>query len=154
MASKTSARRSFWTWGLQSDEPTEAQRRHHAGTLSERFGVEIVPPPIPRAKDLGLRSPRVSPPSSISEFCFTDNYERARHAYSNSDIHPAVFGHFPNPPDLVAHPRNDKDLEAVLEWCSAKGHTAIPFWGRLILRRRCHATRGPGRRGHHRHGPL
>jgi alkyldihydroxyacetonephosphate synthase len=71
----------------------------------------------------------VSIPASISEFCFTDNYERARHAYSNSDMHPAVFGDFPNPPDLVAHPRTDDELEAVLGWCSAKGYTAIPFGG-------------------------
>jgi alkyldihydroxyacetonephosphate synthase len=129
MASKTSPRRSFWTWGLESDEPTDAERRDHAVALSKRFGVEIVPPPIPRAEDLKLRPPRVSPPASISDFCFADNYERARHAYSNNDMHPAVFGDFPNPPDLVAHPRTDEELEAVLEWCSAKGHTAIPFGG-------------------------
>jgi alkyldihydroxyacetonephosphate synthase len=36
---------------------------------------------------------------------------------------------FPNPPDVVAHPRNEREVEAVLEWCSASGYAAIPFGG-------------------------
>jgi len=101
MATQASPRRSFWTWGLQSEEPSDAQRREHAAALSNRFGFEIVPPPIPRAEDLKLRPPRVWPSTSISDICLTDNYERASHSYSSNDQHPAVFGDFPNPPDLV-----------------------------------------------------
>ena len=122
-------KRSFWTWGLQADEPTDAQRATHAAELSARFGAEIVAPPIPGADDLKLREPRIRVPDSLADFCFTGNYERALHSYSADDRDPAVFGRFPNPPDVVAHPRTESELEQVLEWCDASGYVVIPFGG-------------------------
>ena len=129
MNTELKPKRSIWTWGLQSDEPTEAQRTAHAADLSQRFGVEIVAPPIPRAQDLDLRPPRIEVPTGFEDFCCTGNYERAVHSYSADDRHPAVFGHFPNPPDVVAHPRNEPEMERLLEWCDSNGHVAIPFGG-------------------------
>ena len=123
-------RRSFWTWGLQSEEPTDAERAQHAAQLSERFGTEIVAPPIPDAEDLDLRPPRISIPDAVAGFCFTDNYERALHSYSADDKEPsAILGHFPNPTDAVAHPRNETELERVLEWCDSEGNIVVPFGG-------------------------
>ena len=153
MASTTSQRRSFWTWGLESEEPTDAQRRQHAGELSRRFGVEVVAPPIPHAEDLELRAPRVKAPASIASFCRTDNYERALHSYSADDRGPAVLGIFPNPPDIVAHPATEEELEAVLDWCDSNSYIAIPFGGGSSI------VRGvPSRRqrcdSDHRHGPI
>ena len=129
MSVRPKRKRSFWTWGLQADEPTDAQRAAHAAELSARFGAEIVAPPIPRAEDLELRKPRLRVPDSLTSFCFTDNYERALHSYSADDRAPAVFGQFPNPPDVVAHPRNDSELERTLEWCDSNGYVVIPFGG-------------------------
>ena len=120
-------RRSIWMFGLESEEPTEEQRREHAKQLSERFGVTVELPPIPRVEDLHLRTPRIKPPDSIAEFCFMDSYERALH--SKSDMLLAVRGIFPNPPDVVAHPRTERELEAVLEWCSNNGYATIPYGG-------------------------
>ena len=123
-------KRSFWTWGLQADEPTDAQRANRAAELSARFGTEIIAPPIPNAADLALRPPRVEIPAALADFCFADNYERALHAYSADDREPsAVLGVFPNPPDAVAHPRTEDELERVLEWCDSRGYAAIPFGG-------------------------
>ncbi len=124
------SQRSFWTWGLRADEPSDAERASHAATLSERFGAEIVAPPIPGADELDLRPPRVSAPDSIAPFCRVDNYERALHSYSADDREPAAIeGRFPNPPDVVAHPRDETELERVLEWCDANGYVVIPFGG-------------------------
>ena len=39
MAASQPPRRSIWTWGLQSDEPTDAQRAEYAKRLSEELGV-------------------------------------------------------------------------------------------------------------------
>ena len=123
-------KRSFWTWGLQSEEPTDAERAKHAAQLSERFGSEVVAPPIPSAEDLELRPPRIRIPDDIAGFCFTDNYERALHSYSADDKEPsAINGDFPNPPDAVVHPRNEVDLERALEWCDSEGYVVIPFGG-------------------------
>ena len=129
MSGKQKPGRSIWTWGLQSEEPTDAERARHAAEMSKRFGVEIVAPPIPRVQELELRPPRIAVPAGFDEFCFTDNYERALHSYSADDRYPAVFGRFPNPPDVVAHPRTDSELERVLEWCDSKEYVAIPFGG-------------------------
>ena len=129
MSPKQKPRRSFWTWGLQADEPTDAQRAEHAAELSARFGAEIVAPPVPSADDLKLRKPRIRVPDSLADFCFTDNYERALHSYSADDRAPAVFAHFPNPPDVVAHPRTESELERTLEWCDSNGYVVIPFGG-------------------------
>ncbi len=115
---------------MQADEPTDAQRAAHAAELSARFGAEIVAPPIPRAEDLTMRPPRIRPPQSLAPFCFADSYERALHSYSADDREPAaVLGEFPNPPDVVAYPRDETELERVLEWCDASGHVVIPFGG-------------------------
>ena len=123
-------KRSFWTWGLQADEPTDAQRANRAAELSARFGTEIIAPPIPNAADLALRPPRVEIPAALADFCFADNYERALHSYSADDREPnAVLGVFPNPPDAVAHPRTEDEIERVLEWCDSRGYAAIPFGG-------------------------
>ena len=111
MTATPKPKRSFWTWGLQSNEPTDAQRAAHAAELSARFGAEIVAPQIPRADELKLRKPRIRVPDSLASFCFTDNYERALHSYSADDRAPAALGHFPNPPDVVAHPRDESELE-------------------------------------------
>jgi alkyldihydroxyacetonephosphate synthase len=38
-------------------------------------------------------------------------------------------GEFPHPPDLVAHPADEAEVEAVLSFCEDEGAAAIPFGG-------------------------
>jgi len=38
-------------------------------------------------------------------------------------------GEFENPPDLVAFPRSESEIEAVLSWAEAEGAAVIPFGG-------------------------
>lgn len=120
-------RRSIWINGLESEEPTPEQRQEQARRLSERIGEPVEVPPIPRAEDLQLRKPRITPPESLAEFCFTDNYERALH--TKGDRLQEIRGVFENPPDVVAHPRTEDELRAVLEWCSDNRCAAIPYGG-------------------------
>lgn len=126
-ALKAHPRQSIWMFGLEADEPSEQQRAEQAKQLAERWGVELELPPIPRPEDLELRIPRIKPPDSIAEFCLMDNYERALH--SKGDRLKEIRGQFDNPPDVVAHPRTEQELEAVLEWCSDNGYAAIPYGG-------------------------
>ncbi len=76
MAAKVLPRRSIWMFGLESEEPTEQERREFAKGLSESLGVEVELPAIPRVEDLQLRKPRIKPPQSLAYFCRMDNYER------------------------------------------------------------------------------
>ncbi len=124
-------RRSIWAWGMESDEPSEAERSEQARKLSERFGVSIELPPVPRLEDLTLRPSRISAPERLAEFCRSDDYERASHAYGRSypDRVRAFYREFPNPPDIVAHPRNEEEVAAVLEWCSGAGYAVVPYGG-------------------------
>ncbi|MEO8540221.1 MAG: FAD-binding oxidoreductase [bacterium] len=125
------ARRSFWAWGLESDEPTNEQRQETAARLSARYGREITAPPIPRVEDLSLRAPRATAPASLAAITTTDTYDRAWHSYGRSyrDTVRAIHGQFDNPPDVVAYPNTEADVVALLEWCGQANLTAIPYGG-------------------------
>ena len=120
-------RRSFWAWGLETDEPTDAQREETAARLSQRWGREISAPPLPKIEDIQLRPPRVSPPGPLAAICTTETHDRAAHSYGKSyrDTIRAVRGQFPNPPDVVAYPRTEAEVVAVMEWCDSGNIVAI-----------------------------
>ena len=82
-------------------------------------------------EDVDLPPPRLHPPASLEPICHTDPYERALHAYgrSYSDIVRAFRGRFDHPPDVVARPRDEAEVEAVLEWATTSGAAVIPFGG-------------------------
>ncbi|MDP7201694.1 MAG: FAD-binding oxidoreductase [Dehalococcoidia bacterium] len=124
-------RRSFWAWGMESDEPDMVQRRKVAADLSKQYGVSVEAAPSPTEAGLDLRKPRITPPASLAPFCSTDTHDRALHCYGRGfrDRVRAFDLHFPNPPDVVAHPRNEQEVEAVLEWCSGNRYAAIPYGG-------------------------
>ena len=78
-----------------------------------------------------LPPPRIAPPDSLAAIVTDDRYERVSHAYGKAyrDVVRAFRGRIDNPPDLVAHPRDEGDVGAVLEWCADAGVAAIPFGG-------------------------
>ena len=45
------------------------------------------------------------------------------------DVVRGFRGRIDNPPDLVARPRDEAEVEAVLAWCADEGAAAIPFGG-------------------------
>ena len=123
------ARRSFWAWGLESEEPSDAERAVRAAELSRRFGVPITAAPVPRLADAVLRPPRIRLPDGLSSICTTDPWERAFHSHGSNftDRTNAFNLHFPNPTDVVAHPANEGELSAVLDWCSSNEVKVVPF---------------------------
>lgn len=128
---KPTERRSFWTWGFLSDEPSEAERNHAAQQVSQRLGMSISPPVVPRIEEIEIREPRLRLPSTLSEFTTTDHAERVTHTYGghSTELLAAIRGHFPHPPDAVAHPRNEDELDKILDWCTANKVSAIPYGG-------------------------
>jgi alkyldihydroxyacetonephosphate synthase len=125
------ARRKFWGWGVEGAGPSPEQAAGVARTLSERFGVPLEAAPAPRIDEIALRAPRVRPPAALAALCSDDPAERAGHSYGKSyrDVVRAFRREFPNPPDLVALPRSEADVEALLEWCGEAGIAAIPYGG-------------------------
>ncbi len=124
-------RKSFWAWCLESEEPSNADRQALAAKLSARYGVAISPKPVPSLADATLRTPRIAIPDALARWCSTSTYDRARYAYGAhfSERVRAFNLDFPNPPDVVAHPRNGTEVEATLDWCNSNDYVAVPYGG-------------------------
>lgn len=132
VSTSRSRRRKFWGWGYEGDGYSAAETDELARLMSARLGVDgLRAEDPPRVSDLGLRPPRVSPPSALSALCTTDPHDRASHTYGKSqrDLVRAFRGEFPDPVDVVAYPRNEDDVVALLDWTSEEGIAAIPYGG-------------------------
>ncbi len=81
--------------------------------------------------ELRLAPPRVLAPRALAGICESDDHARASHALgkSYSDVVRGFRGRFDHPPDFVVRPREETDLERVLEWCSDERVAAIPYGG-------------------------
>jgi alkyldihydroxyacetonephosphate synthase len=121
-----------WGWGFADQQPGPRELRAAAAGVAEHlgFGVLDVEDPLP-LQDVRLASPRVSIPAALAGFCAEDVHARASHALGKS--YPEVVlgfrGRFQHPPDFVASPRSDAEIERVLEWCSARRVALIPYGG-------------------------
>jgi alkyldihydroxyacetonephosphate synthase len=125
-------RRRFWGWGYEGEGPTTAQQEKLAAGLSERFGLSglrIVPPPT--VEELDLPEPRIAPPGSLAPICSAAPEDRAGHTYGKSfrDVVRALQRDFATPPDVVAFPRDDGEVVALLDWCDTAHVAAIPYGG-------------------------
>ncbi len=132
LAAVTIRRRKHWGWGFEDQQPSPAEARASASALAAHLGMSLedVEQPVP-LDALELPPPRIAPPPSLSEICLDDVHARASHALGKSygDVVRGFRGRFEYPPDLVARPRGEADVERVLEWCSRERVAAIPFGG-------------------------
>jgi alkyldihydroxyacetonephosphate synthase len=125
-------RLKHWGWGYEDEQPSVAELRQTASFLAEHLGFGSPEPELPVPLEaLSLPSPRLRPPPALEPLCRQDAYERALHSYgrSYSDIVRAFRGRFDHPPDVVAHPRNEEELTAVMAWAVDSGAAVIPFGG-------------------------
>jgi len=125
-------RRKFWGWGYEGEGPTREHRDAIAAMLAARFGtgpLEITEPP--RLEELDLRTPRIPLPGSLGKICSKSTEDRAGHTYGKSfrDVVRAHRRDYSNPPDVVAYPRSESDVVALLDWCDSAGAVAIPYGG-------------------------
>jgi alkyldihydroxyacetonephosphate synthase len=128
----TERRRKFWGWGYEGEGPTAEQQEKIAALLAARFAIET--PAIqapPRIEEVALRPPRVTAPASLADICSAAPIDRAGHTYGKSfrDVVRAFARDFSNPPDLVAHPRDESDVVALLDWATSERIAAIPYGG-------------------------
>jgi alkyldihydroxyacetonephosphate synthase len=126
------ARRRFWGWGLEGAGPSPEQIEGIARSLSDRFpGAEFRPRRPPGLEEIVLPAPRVVPPPVLASLCSSEAYDRAGHCYGKSfrDVVRAYDRQFEHPPDLVAFPRCEEDIAALLDWCAESRVAAIPYGG-------------------------
>ena len=84
-------RRSFWAWGLESDEPTSQQRKDMAAAMSRKYGVPLESPPAPTVDRLDLRVPRVTPIPELARFA--PPIPMTGHSTATAAVSEIVFGH-------------------------------------------------------------
>lgn len=138
-------RLKHWGWGYEDEQPSPEELRGAAGFLAERLGFGSTEPEQPVAlSEVSLPAPRLTAPAALAEICAAGEYERALHGYGRSypDVVRAFRGRFEHPPDVVAHPRDEAELQAILEWALGDGAAVIPFGGGTSVVGGVEASRG------------
>ena len=130
-ASAPSRRRKHWGWGFEDQQPPRAEVDAAAAAIRERlgFGGEVRDP-VPE-DEVDLRKPRLKRPTSFGDLFTDDRHERLTHALGKAyrDVVRGFRGEFPDPPDLIARPRDESEVEVVLSWSEDQGAAVIPFGG-------------------------
>src|SRR5204863_531331 len=123
-------RRKHWGWGFADEQPSADELRAAAAGLAEHvgFGGEVEEP-VP-LEAVRLAGPRVAVPDGLCRVC-ADGFHRARFGLgcSYADVVHGMRGRVAHPPDAVLFPRDEREVEAALEWAAGANVAVIPVGG-------------------------
>src|SRR5215210_4508 len=125
-------RRKHWGWGYEDEQPTHEQLRAAAAGIAPALGFGSVEPEPPVALEVATVPPsRLAPPAGLDDICSSQPHARASHAYGKPyrDLVRGFRGRSNHPPDVVAFRGDERELEAVLEWCEVADAAVVPYGG-------------------------
>lgn len=121
---------SHWGWGFTDALPDQAERM----ALANLMAAVGFPPPepgaYPRLEDAQISEP-AGIPDELRSFSTDDKAERARHTYGRAfpDLVRGLRGDFAAAPAFVSLPRNEEEVQTVLEVAGREGLEVTPFGG-------------------------
>ncbi len=120
----------FWGWGY-ADEHLEAAEITRLRELITLVGGVGEPGPTPAVADYELRAPRITVPGRLEHLFSSLPYDRITHALGKSfgDLVRMQLRDVRHAPDLVAFPRNEEDIAALMDFASSCGAALVPFGG-------------------------
>ncbi len=127
-------RLKYWGWGCEGDGLPARDREALLSTLSRGFGIhghhtgDSSPPPI---DEIPLPPPRLDPPAALASMCTQEPYERVLHSFGQSqpDSIRIFAGDFAHAPDVVAYPRGEADIAALMQWAGEARAALVPYGG-------------------------
>src|SRR3954465_12485502 len=123
-------RRKHWGWGFADEQPSLDELRAGAAGLPEHLGFDVHEPEEPVALErIELPAPRVAAPDVCP--AYNDAFHRVRFGLgcSYADVINGLRGRVAHPPDAVLFPRDERELEAALEWAAGANVAVVPVGG-------------------------
>lgn len=125
-------RLKFWGWGYEDEGLSEQEQSALLGSFRDTLGFRLSDPvAAPTVDEIELPAARTCAPDSLSEICTSESYQRLLHTYGQSfpDSARSFERRFENAPDVVAFPRTEDDIAALLDWAGGAGVAVIPYGG-------------------------
>src|SRR4051794_2699608 len=124
--------RNRWGWGFEDAAFSTAAARAAAPGLVGLLGFGETEPEEPVAPEaVEPAPPRLPCPPHLRGICTDDDAARIAHAHGQSylDTVRGLRGRHPHAPDLVARPRDEREIEEVLEWAGGANAAVVPYGG-------------------------
>jgi alkyldihydroxyacetonephosphate synthase len=129
--SANAARLKHFGWGREGESLSADEEAFVLARAEVRFETTLTQRANPpRLDEIVLAAPRIAAPRSLP-FCTSEHYDRAAHTYgkSYSELVRGLARDYAAAPDVVAYPRDEGDVAAVLDWAGSVDATVTPFGG-------------------------
>ncbi|MFD3414228.1 FAD-binding oxidoreductase [Streptomyces cyaneofuscatus] len=118
--------RSWWGWGALDHALPDAECVSLAALVP---GAAESALPVPSIASLELPAVRVSAPAALAHLVSSAPADRAAHTYGKAfrDVVRALYGGMAAAPDLVARPREERDVVDLLDWAAGADVAVVPY---------------------------